>query len=163
MPKGKAIALTWLFTLLGVLVLAGAGYFTYEHATFLQRAVEAEAKVVERDQEWSSSASTTGAGSARTSRRVMTYRPTFEYTDEAGVTRTGGPTGYNSEWDWPVGATVTVRYDPDTPTDVRPKSSFFTEWVVPLILGAIGLGFIVISTIARSGIKSGRTQDVIVE
>lgn len=93
----------------------------------------------------------------------MTYRPTFEYTDDAGVTRTGGPTGYTSEWDWPIGATVTVRYDADTPTDVRPKSGFFTEWLVPLILGAIGLGFVAISTIARSSITSGRMQDVIVE
>ena len=51
---------------------------------------------------------------------------------------------------WPAafreGEEVTVRYDPDKPTDARidTDANAVARWILPTILGLLGLGFVVI-------------------
>lgn len=123
-----------LCALAGVIMLGASGWLTKERLAFLDTAIETEARVIDR-------VVTRSAGGGANSGPKTTYRPTFEFTDERGVTRVGGPTSSNSAWDWPVGATVTVRYDPANPADVRPKSGIVSEWLAQIVLALLGSSF----------------------
>lgn len=150
MKREQALAqagrFSWLFTLVGVLLLIVSGYLIVEKRSFLADAVETRAKVLRVDVQRLTGSGRTGS--------TVTYQPTFEFEDEAGVSHVATTLGSSSAWRFAKGELVTIRYDPDNPSDVRPKTGFFSEWMVQLITGGIGLGFVIISIGFRHAVKA---------
>jgi hypothetical protein len=113
----------WVSAISGPLFLIGAA-FAYSHArAFVTRAVRAEGTVVELVDRGGSSGTT--------------YAPVFLFTDAADAKHKV----YSSLSSYPpayeVGEKVTILYDPDKPQKAKIEG-FFSLWLVPFILAAIG-------------------------
>lgn len=123
--------LGWLALLLGLAMLAGAGYAASRTAAFLRIAASADGTVVALDE----SVSTDSDG-----RRSRTYRPVVEFAPASGAVRTFTSRTGSSPPAYDVGERVTVLYDPQDPDDARLKGTF-SLWGLAIILGGIGVGF----------------------
>jgi hypothetical protein len=123
--------LGWLFLLLGLGLLAGAGYAASRTAAFLRIAASADGTVVDLVE----SVSTDSDG-----RRSRTYRPVVEFAPASGAVRTFTSSSGSSPPAYDVGERVTVLYDPQNTHDARLKGTF-SLWGVAIILGGIGLVF----------------------
>jgi hypothetical protein len=123
--------LGWLFLLLGLGMLAGAGYAASRTAAFLRIAASAEGTVVALDE----SVSTDSDG-----RRSHTYRPVVEFTPASGAVRTFTSRTGSSPPAYDVGERVTVLYDPQDLGEARLKGTF-SLWGLAIILGGIGVVF----------------------
>jgi len=79
-----------------------------------------------------------------TGRTTHTYKPTLRYTAANGETYTGTTHISSSGYDFAVGETVAILYDPADPADVR-VNSFVSLYMLPLVFGlsalvTLGLG-----------------------
>jgi hypothetical protein len=97
---------------------------------FVTSAHQADARVTKVDQH----------GSVSKDRTTRTYRPTFEFLDAGGTSRTVTLDHYSSTYNYTVGRRVKVLYLPDDPHRLR-VASFFGVWGVTLIVGGLGVWF----------------------
>lgn len=123
--------IAWLFLLLGIGLLAGAGYAGSRVAAFVRSAAEAPGTVTEL----LASRSRDSDG-----REHGTYRPVVEYRLPSGEARSFVSSMGSSPPSHRVGEPVTVLYDPASPEDVR-LGGVFSLWGVAIVLGGIGAVF----------------------
>lgn len=81
------------------------------------------------------------------------YRPTVTYTTAAGEEITFTSNSANSNWNFPIGSTVNVRYDPANPQGAR-MDGWFSLWGAPTIVGGLGVVFGVVALILRAALLS---------
>jgi len=123
----KAIAIVkYLFTLVGLAMLAGAFFIYTSTNAFLKDAVTAEGIVVE-------------LLVSRTSDSVS-YRPLVEFTAENGRVIEFAPTAGSNPARYSEGEPVEVLYQTARPSDAK-INDFFSLWGVALILAAMGTVF----------------------
>lgn len=77
-----------------------------------------------------------------------TYRPTVTYSTSAGDEVTFTSRVATSEWNFPIGATVPVRYDPANPQAAR-LDGWFSNWGAATIVGGLGVLFAGVAVILR--------------
>lgn len=77
-----------------------------------------------------------------------TYRPTVTYTTAAGEEITFTSRTSTSDWNFPVGTEVTVRYDPADPQGAR-LDGWFSTWGAATIVGGLGVLFAGVAVILR--------------
>jgi uncharacterized protein len=110
--------------LCSVVPLGIAGYWYQRSASFLERALPAQAQVVSIQE--------------RSSDDGTMYYPVFSFTDREGVEHTvhsrmgSNPPAYSK------GEAERIFYDPRNPDDTR-FDTFLSLWIGPVILGALGL------------------------
>lgn len=82
------------------------------------------------------------------------YRPTITYTTAAGEEITFTSNTSSSEWNFPIGTEVNVRYDPANPQGAR-MDGWFSTWGAPTIVGGLGILFTVVAVILRFTLLRG--------
>ena len=127
----------------GVLViLVGIGLLV-ERAAFHARAEIATGTVVARN--YARSTGSSGGGSG-------TYRPTFVFQDTNGTEHRARAHIGSSNFDWPKGAQVQIRYDPADPLRVRPVVPFFQAFMLHFFLLVFGTAFAVAGWVTRRAV-----------
>ncbi|MDR6983691.1 hypothetical protein J2X32_002327 [Rheinheimera pacifica] len=126
----KAIAIVkYLFTLVGVAMLAGAFFVYNSTSAFLKDAATAEGIVVE-------------LLVSRTSDSIS-YRPLVEFTAQNGQVIEFAPTAGSNPARYAQGEQVEVLYQTARPSDAK-INDFFSLWGVALILAAMGAVFFLV-------------------
>jgi hypothetical protein len=130
----QATILCAAFFLLGVGLLAAAGFFIWQTCTFIRDSKVATGRVVKL--EWRDGLSGRhGSGGG--------YVAVFTFTDGSGQTRTVRAKSGRNPPRHEVGAVVVVLFPPEDPDQARIRS-FDTLWLVPTVLFCFGLGFSVV-------------------
>lgn len=123
----KAITIVkYLFTLVGLAMLAGAFFIYSSTSIFLKHAETAEGIVVE-------------LLVSRTSDSI-TYRPLVEFIAQNGLVIEFAPTTGSNPARYSEGEQVEVLYLTERPSDAK-INDFFSLWGVALILAAMGAVF----------------------
>jgi hypothetical protein len=123
--------LSVLFLLLGLGLLAGAGFAAWREVEFRRGAIETDGLVVEM---------LAGSSRDRTGRHSRTYRPVFVFALPDGTKRrVEGGVASNPPC-CTVGETVRVRYRPEAPEQAQ-MVGFMESWFVVTLLGGIGAVF----------------------
>ncbi|WP_224240469.1 DUF3592 domain-containing protein [Hyalangium gracile] len=132
-------ALGLVFLMVGVGSLIGGLVAMGRTKSFLAQAREARAEVVAVQQR-------TG------SNRQKSYYPVFRYRTEQGATKDVVSSVGSNPPRYKEGDSLAILYDPAKPDSVR-IHSFFNVWAGALILGAIGVIFLIVAgiTMATSG------------
>ncbi|SEH70836.1 Protein of unknown function [Rheinheimera pacifica] len=126
----KAIAIVkYLFTLVGVAMLAGAFFVYNSTSSFLKEAATAEGIVVE-------------LLVSRTSDSIS-YRPLVEFTAQNGQVIEFAPTAGSNPARYAQGEQVEVLYQVARPSDAK-INDFFSLWGVALILAGMGAVFFLV-------------------
>jgi len=124
-----------LLSLVGVVILAGGGWYAYEAFQFVGSTESTTGTIVEHKFTGGLNR-TTREGGSRVTETVPMYAPIVEYQTGAGQN-----VQFQANWsegDPPaIGTIVNVRYSPDAPTAAR-ISSFFSLYGAALILFLIG-------------------------
>ncbi|MGO1975242.1 MAG: DUF3592 domain-containing protein [Propionibacteriaceae bacterium] len=84
----------------------------------------------------------------------VVYRPTITYTTAAGAEVTFTSNSATSDWNFPIGTEVNVRYDPANPQGAR-MDGWFSTWGAPTIVGGLGVLFAVVAVILRLTLLRG--------
>lgn len=129
-----------IFLIVGVVVLLIGGGLLVERAAFNARAETATGTVVERN--YVRPTSSTGGGTGA-------YRPTFIYTDVSGNEQRGRAHIANKDFDWPKGAEVEIRYDPNNPDRVRPVVPLVQSFLIHAALLIFGTAFVAAGWLIR--------------
>lgn len=82
------------------------------------------------------------------------YRPTITYTTASGEEITFTSNAASSDWNFPIGTEVNVRYDPANPQGAR-MDGWFSSWGAPTIVGGVGIVFAVVAVILRFALLRG--------
>lgn len=129
-----------LFLLLGMGLLAGAGYAAWREMEFRRGAVETDGQVVEmltrlsRDRDRGTTS--------------YTYVPVFVFTLPDGTKRrVQGGVSSNPPC-CTVGETIRIRYRPEAPERAQ-MTGFMESWFVATLLGGIGLVFVLVGWAVR--------------
>jgi hypothetical protein len=147
-PRVLFIGACWTF-LVGFVLLGLAAFFTWRTSAFIQRSqtatgiVTALVPVTSRDSD---------------SKQTTDYAPVFSFRTENGQTYTVTSSTSSNPPSFAVNEDVTVLYDPADPQQAR-IDSFVQLWLVPVILGSIGIisfivgfGFVfLLRSLARRG------------
>lgn len=135
----------YLFALIGLALLVGAGFMVHGTRVFLAHAVHAQGTVVD-------------LVSSRASDRSLTYRPEVLFRDTQGrdirfVSASGSnPPGYSR------GEKVAVLYLPSDPENAR-LDGFMGVWFGPVILGGLGVVFFLTGGgIILAGVRKARRK-----
>jgi hypothetical protein len=116
-----------IFLSIGLLLLAGAAYLTFDTRSWLARSVEAQGVVVElvatRDRD----------GNVLFAPKVRFETANGKPVEFLSSLRTNPPA-------YAVGQSVRVLYDPEKPGSAA-LAGFFSLWFVPIVLGFIGTVF----------------------
>lgn len=124
--SGRMWLLVWC---LPVLLLGAAFFFAVEALFAPMGMAEAEGEVVElRAYE----------GWSPLEGEVTNYAPVFRYTRSDGREVRASAGMSHSAWNFPVGSSRTILYDPDTNGDVRIPGPW--TWIIPGALAVLGLG-----------------------
>lgn len=130
--------IVWVFPLVGLGLLAGAGLAVWMELSFRQRAVEAEGRIVQMIPR----SSTDSDG-----HRSTTWTPVFVFRLPDGK-EMRVVAGYSSSPPCcTVGEVIRVRYDPADPSRAQ-MAGFLASWLVATILGGIGLVFLLAGLLA---------------
>ena len=119
-----------IFLVLGVGLLVGCFFAFVRTQRFLASAREAQAEVVALQQR-------VGSGNERSYYPVLRFRTQEGSTKEVVSNVGSNPPRYKE------GDSVVVLYDPAQPDNVRIHTAF-NVWVFPIILGAIGIIFLLV-------------------
>ena len=123
-----------IFLVVGVGLLLGCfGAFT-RTKRFLASALEARAEVVRVEERHG------GSGQSRS------YHPILRYRTQAGATKEIVSSVGSNPPRYKKGDSLAILYDPARPDDMR-IHSFANVWIVPLILGFVGVIFIVVGAV----------------
>lgn len=135
--------------ILGVVIFAGAAVWLATVAAFVKRSETAIAVAT--------GVETIGARRpGRRSGSSEAFRPTFRF-ETPGRSVEAAPSGASSTWDFDVGDSIEILYDPAEPAAARP-AGFPGTWAGPSILGTIGLGWITVGTGAYVAMKKRAVQ-----
>lgn len=121
----------WLFFLIGIGLLGITFAFVRSAQNFIQKATETQGRVT---------ALTPVTDKQNGS---VTYAPVFTYTASDGQTYTITSSMSSNPPDFAVGQNVPILYDPQNPAGARLKSAG-QLYLIPLIVGPIGLVFIAV-------------------
>ncbi len=111
---------------IAILIAAVGTYFAIRQAQFNSASIVTTATVTDIGFRGGSSAS-------------GNYVPTFTFTNSNGEPQTATTGPYSSTlWDYQIGESVEIRYDPATPHVARP-TGFFSTWLIPILLGGLSL------------------------
>lgn len=142
-PTWFALLFAGSFLLIGgVLLLIGV-------FTLLQ---ERKRKLVQAEGEVTHVEVVIGSDSDGTTSR--TYRPTFRFDTPGGTVERSTGSESSSNWNYPVGRTLTIAYDPNDESCVRP-AGWVHRWLAFILFtligaGATGVGLLaLISTLTR--------------
>lgn len=130
MSRAKLVLLllAGIFGLIGVGLLAGAGFAYRSAVAFAAEAVRTQGTVVDLEADRSDSSGST------------LYRPVFEFSDRDGRSvRVSGKTA-SSPPSHRRGDRVTVLYPPGAPEEAR-LDSWSERWLLTAVLGGVGLPF----------------------
>lgn len=123
-----------IFLVVGLGLLAGCfGAYT-RTKRFLAAAREARAEVVGMDERHGGSS------------QSRSYHPILRYRTQEGVTKEIVSSVGSNPPRYKKGDSVAILYDPAKPDDMR-IHSFANVWLVPLILGFVGVIFIVVGSV----------------
>jgi hypothetical protein len=145
----KTIAIIkYVFSLIGIAMLAGALYWVQNTRTFLAQASSAQGTVIDLVRSSSSSSNSSGTW-APVVRFVTAKGEKIEFTSGTS----SNPPSYSK------GENVEVLYDAGKPQDARIKG-FVSLWLGPMIVGGIGLIFFLIGGgIVLAGVLHGRKEE----
>lgn len=116
------------------------GVFVYtDHTEFESRAITVDAEVLSVEVSVSRSRNSDSGGYTETT----SYFPTVAFTDLDGKSRVGKSTTGSGEYNYPVGTTIVIGYDPEDPTDVRVKSKSYPLVALAFFLLLGGVFFII--------------------
>jgi hypothetical protein len=118
---------TGTFCLVGVGLLACAAFLVSRTATFIHTATATSGCVV--GLEWRNGAGRSGG-----------YVTVFTFSDNSGQKHTVRSSGALNPAPFPVGAVVTVLFQPAAPEDARIQS-FRMLWFVPMVVSILGCAF----------------------
>lgn len=138
--------LGWIFLLLGLGLLAGAGVAVWLELAFRQRSVETEGRIVQMIR-----------GSSTDSRGHSTanWTPVFAFRLPDGREMRVTADFSSSPPCCKVGDAVQVRYDPADPSRAQ-MAGFLSSWLVATILGGIGAVFALIGgVVMRFALRGG--------
>lgn len=124
---GRLVGL--IFMSIGMVMMAVAGYFVYDHQQFEKNAVTVNGTVVDFD-----SYISTDDNSSTTM-----YSPIFEYEYE-GKKYTYVSTSGSSVKEYEVGERIDILVNPENPADVL-VNTFMEKWFLPVLLGFMGTMF----------------------
>jgi hypothetical protein len=129
----RAVAL--VFVIVGMVMLATAGFLTFSTLRFLDRSVHVQGTITALVPITHSN-DNQNSGNAQT-----TYAPQFSFTTTGGeaVTVTSHNSSNPAAFD--VGESVSVLYDPGDAEQAR-IDSFWQLWAASIILGGIGTVFL---------------------
>lgn len=143
------IWIRWLLLLLGLGLLAGAGFLASRTSAFVSSAANAEGIVVDLE----SSTSTDSDG-----RRSSAAHAVVEFSPAGAPARRLRSSVDSSPPAFDVGERVTVLYDPANPARARIRATF-ELWGGPIILGGIGGVFALIGGILLLVSHAGRRRE----
>ncbi len=126
MNEGKLFRIIGLaFGLVGLMLLVWCWFSYQDTAAFLTHAAPATGQVVKNEH--------------RSSNGKTTCYPVIAFRTDRGqqIEFTSNGSGLCA---YAVGETVAVLYDPVAPSEAN-EDSFFGLWLLPLMLGGMGLGF----------------------
>lgn len=125
---------TWaavLMAAIGLAFLAGGGWFLAESYGFSSRAERTEGEVVE----------------VRPTSNTK-FVAVLAYEDADGTARQGETHVAASHYDYKVGATVTILYDPAEPGTVRVEE-WVLAWAIPGLFAGTGLTILLLLLVLR--------------
>ncbi len=139
------IVIKYLFAVIGLGLLIGAGYMANNTRAFLARAVHAQGTVVD-------------LASRRSSDHSLSYYPEVAFQDANGRTiRFQSASGSNPP-SYSRGDKVAVLYLPSTPENAR-IDGFMGVWFGTVIVGGLGLVFFLIGGgIILAGVRKSRMK-----
>lgn len=123
-----------IFLLVGLGLLGGSIYLTFDTRRALAEGTRVEGEVIELLR-------------SRDSDGDVTYRPHVRFTTLAGDTLEFTSTMGSNPAAFDVGERVVVIYNPASPRDAR-IDSFFQLWFAPLLLGGMGIVFTAVGCLA---------------
>lgn len=121
-----------IFVVIGVALLALAGYIGWQEQAFLTRAMRTRGLVVALTTRWGGT-----NGSSRRSDRTLTYAPTFTFADQDGKEHRVRSHSSANPPSHRVGENVDVLYDPTAPDHAQIRG-FFAQWGAATICGGLG-------------------------
>jgi hypothetical protein len=133
--------LEWLFAVLGVGMLIGAGVSLVHTRSFLAQAGRAQGTVVALQPRHSRNPATNGTNTSSTGDSV-TFAPLVRFSYAGQVIDFTGPTSSNPPR-YRIGETVPILFLQSNPSSAR-IDSFFPVWGVTVILGILGSVFFLI-------------------
>ncbi len=119
----------WLFSVLGILMLVGEGFYVKNEYSFVQRAKQTQGTVLELVRHVSSG-----------SKRSVTYAPRVKFVLPDGTVHEFTSEMSSSNPGYAVGQPVKVLYDPAKPEEAE-IDSWLAIWGGPAILGLLGVVF----------------------
>lgn len=122
-----------IFLLVGVAGLVGGFFAMVRTRGFLASAREAQAEVV-------------GLQQRVGTERQISYFPVLRYRTQQGAVKEIVSSVGSNPPRYKEGDSVAILYDPAKPESVR-IHSFFNVWGMPLILGGVGVLFLIVSGI----------------
>lgn len=125
-----------IFLLVGAAMVVGSIFAASRTKSFLANAREAPAQVV-------------GVQERLGNNRERSYYPVFRFRTESGATQeVVSPVGSNPPR-YQQGDSVVILYDPARPDSVR-IHTFFNVWAMPLILGSVGVLFLIVAGVTMA-------------
>ncbi|MFN2099529.1 DUF3592 domain-containing protein [Altererythrobacter sp. MF3-039] len=124
---GKAHWITWLFGLIGLGLLGGSLWAWSSSQSYISDGIRTTGTVIDLDYRDSDE----GSG---------TYAPVVEFTDREGATRIYRSSSSSNPPAYRRGEQVTLYYMPGEPERAM-IDSFSDRYLLPLILGVLGLAF----------------------
>ncbi len=143
--------ITYIFSVIGIAMLAGALYWVQNIRTFVDQASTAQGTVVDWVQSRSSSSSSSSGSSS-------TWAPVVRFVTAKGekIEFTSGVS--SSPPSYSKGESVEVLYDPGAPRAARIKG-FVALWLGPMIVGGIGsIFFLIGGGIALASVLNRRKE-----
>jgi hypothetical protein len=141
----KAVGL--VFVLVGMGMLALAGFFTVGTLRFLDPSVRVQGTItallpVPRSSNDQNSGNT-----------QITYAPQFSFADASGKTVTVTSRNSSNPPEFEVGESVFILYVPGDPEEAR-IDSFWQLWALPVILGSVGTSFLCVVLVMALGLRA---------
>lgn len=129
----------WVFGVVGVVVTLVGVVLLARAIVFVSTAIPVQAEVVSVEALTERHRDSDGRTST-----MRTYLPMFEFHDAEGRMHTATTNHSSSDYNYSVGQTVTIRYNPANPETIR-VDSFFGIWGAAVIVLPLGMAALVVA------------------